>query len=127
MACRTFTIARFSSRSDSRWHRGCRCLPEHAYSIWAAASAAGVGCWRRALVARLASHCRFVVQDLAQLQLAERFELILGVTVLQHILDPARLRAALLAIRAHLAPGGRVLLLEAAPTRLTSRCDSDTF
>src|SRR3984957_5197559 len=42
---------------------------------------------RRAAGAGLAERCRFVVADLAQLELGERFDLILGVTVLQHILE----------------------------------------
>ncbi len=82
---------------------------------------------RRAQAERVSGNCRFLVQDLAQLQLGERFELVLGVTVLQHILDPSRLRAALACMCAHLEPGGRMLLLEAAPLRVTSRCDSATF
>jgi SAM-dependent methyltransferase len=59
--------------------------------------------------------------------LAERFDLVLGVTVLQHILDPAELRAALMAMARHLAPGGRMILLEAAPSAPASRCDSTVF
>jgi SAM-dependent methyltransferase len=82
---------------------------------------------RRAATAGLAERCRFAVQDLAELDLHTRFDLVLGVTVLQHILDPARLRCAVQALAAHLAPRGRVVLLEAAPMRLTRRCDSDIF
>ena len=53
--------------------------------------------------------------------------MVLGVTVLQHILDPGAFRAALAAMSRHLAPGGRMVLLEAAPTAAISRCDSTVF
>jgi hypothetical protein len=64
---------------------------------------------------------------LSHLDVGERFDLVLGVTVLQHILDPRALRAALTAMTAHLAPGGRMVLLEAAPTAAVDRCDSTVF
>jgi hypothetical protein len=67
------------------------------------------------------------VQDLSNLDVGERFDLVLGVTVLQHILDPGALRAALVAMAAHLAAGGRMILLEAAPTAAVNRCDSTVF
>jgi hypothetical protein len=51
----------------------------------------------------------------------------LGVTVLQHILDPGALRNALEAMASHLAPSGRMILLEAAPTAAVDRCDSTVF
>jgi len=57
----------------------------------------------------------------------ERVDLVLGVTVLQHILDPGALRAAFAAMARHLAPGGRMVLLEAAPTDPVDRCDSTVF
>jgi hypothetical protein len=53
--------------------------------------------------------------------------MVLGVTVLQHILDSAECGAALSAMAAHLAPGGRVILLEAAPTAAENSCDSTVF
>ena len=53
--------------------------------------------------------------------------MVLGVTVLQHILDPAALHAAIASMTAHLAPGGRMILLEAAPTTAAARCDSTVF
>jgi SAM-dependent methyltransferase len=81
----------------------------------------------RAAADGVAGRCRFQVQDLSRLDLAERFDLVLGVTVLQHILDPAELRAALMAMARHLAPGGRMILLEAAPSAPASRCDSTVF
>jgi ubiquinone/menaquinone biosynthesis C-methylase UbiE len=82
---------------------------------------------QRAAAEGVAERCRFVVTDLAQLDLGERFDLVLGVTVLQHILDPRAFRAALSAMARHIAPGGRMVLLEAAPTAAISRCDSTVF
>jgi 2-polyprenyl-3-methyl-5-hydroxy-6-metoxy-1,4-benzoquinol methylase len=81
----------------------------------------------RAAADGVAGCCRFEVQDMSRLDLAERFDLVLGVTVLQHILDPGALRAALTAMARHLAPGGRMILLEAAPSATSSRCDSTVF
>jgi 2-polyprenyl-3-methyl-5-hydroxy-6-metoxy-1,4-benzoquinol methylase len=82
---------------------------------------------RRAEGAGLSERCRFLVADLAELDLSERFEQILGVTVLQHILDAPRFERAVGRLAAHLAPGGRVVLLEAAPSRPVATCDSPTF
>jgi 2-polyprenyl-3-methyl-5-hydroxy-6-metoxy-1,4-benzoquinol methylase len=82
---------------------------------------------RRAAAAGLAGRCRFLVQDLASLDAGDRFDLVLSVTVLQHILEPAAVRAALQRMVAHLAPGGVLILLEAAPNRLVSECDSTIF
>jgi SAM-dependent methyltransferase len=82
---------------------------------------------RRAAADGVAAHCRFEVQDLSKLDVGERFDLVLGVTVLQHILDPAALRAAFAAMTRHLAPGGRMILLEAAPSAPVDRCDSTVF
>ncbi len=82
---------------------------------------------RRAHRSGLSGSCRFMVQDVAELAAGGTYELVLGVTVLQHILDPSRLRRSLERMTAHLAPGGRMLLLEAAPLRPNARCDSQTF
>ena len=112
----------------------------------------GVGRWSRLLAARgaqvtgvdlsptmiaqarqratregVVDRCRFQVQDLSTLEVGEQFDLVLSVTVLQHILDPDKLRNALQAMKAHLAPGGRLILLEAAPTSIRGRCDSTVF
>jgi ubiquinone/menaquinone biosynthesis C-methylase UbiE len=112
----------------------------------------GVGRWSRLLAARgarvlgvdlsptmiaqarsraaregVAGRCRFAVEDLSRLDLEERFDLVLGVTVLQHILDPCAFRTALDAMSRHLAPGGRMILLEAAPAQAIDRCDSTVF
>jgi SAM-dependent methyltransferase len=81
----------------------------------------------RAHAANVADRCQFFVQDLSTLDIRERYDLVLGVTVLQHILDPESFRAALAALTAHLAPGGRLVLLEAAPSGRVERCDSTVF
>ncbi len=81
----------------------------------------------RALVDNVADRCQFFVKDLSTLDMRERYDLVLGVTVLQHILDPGSFRAALAALCAHLAPGGRLVLLEAAPSGRIGRCDSTVF
>jgi hypothetical protein len=47
--------------------------------------------------------------------------------VLQHILDPAAARQAISRLAAHLVPHGRLVLLEAAPSRERRRCDSAVF
>jgi 2-polyprenyl-3-methyl-5-hydroxy-6-metoxy-1,4-benzoquinol methylase len=82
---------------------------------------------RRTAAAGLAERCRFLVQDSAALHAGGPFDLVLGVTVLQHILDPRALRAALSRIARHCAPGGRIVLLEAAPTSCAQQCDSTVF
>jgi len=82
---------------------------------------------RRAIDEGLGERCRFAQGDLATLDTGERYALVVGVTVLQHILDRERLRAAIARLAAHLACGGRMVLLEAAPTRRQTRCDSPIF
>ncbi len=82
---------------------------------------------RRAETQNVAKRCRFLVQDLAALDAGETFDLVLAVTVLQHILDPGALSAAVDRMAAHLAPGGRMVLLEAAPLEIASRCDTTVF
>jgi len=82
---------------------------------------------RRAHQQALTARCRFVVQDLVQLDAGAPYDLVLAVTVLQHVLDEQRLRTGLARMTRHLAPGGRMLLLEAAPTRVNTRCNSPIF
>jgi SAM-dependent methyltransferase len=82
---------------------------------------------RRAVAEGVADHCSFRVQDLASLDVGAQFDVVLGVTVLQHILDPHLLHAAVRRMTSHLAPGGRMILLEAAPTAAVNRCDSTVF
>jgi SAM-dependent methyltransferase len=82
---------------------------------------------RRAVVEGVADRCQFRVQDLSKLDIDGQFDVVLGVTVLQHILDAELLQAALLGMTARLAPGGRMILLEAAPAASVDRCDSTVF
>jgi ubiquinone/menaquinone biosynthesis C-methylase UbiE len=82
---------------------------------------------RRAGLSGVQERCGFMLQDLAQLDANERFDLLLGVTVLQHILDVDDLRSAVRRMADHLTVGGRMVLLEAAPSRLASRCDTSVF
>jgi 2-polyprenyl-3-methyl-5-hydroxy-6-metoxy-1,4-benzoquinol methylase len=74
-----------------------------------------------------AAHCDFTVANAVDLELGRRFDLILCVTVLQHILDPRAARQAIAALAAHLASGGTLVLLEAAPSKPCERCDSAIF
>jgi SAM-dependent methyltransferase len=82
---------------------------------------------RRAAAAGLTERCRFLVQDSSSLDLGAKFDLVLGVTMLQHILDPHALRAAVERIACHVTPTGRIVLLEAAPTSVANHCDSTVF
>jgi SAM-dependent methyltransferase len=82
---------------------------------------------RRAEAEGVAGRCRFVLSDLARLEVAGTFDLILGVTVLQHLLAPADLVAALARLVSRLSPGGRLVLLEAMPSRPTERCETAVF
>ena len=82
---------------------------------------------RRAASAGIDSRCRFLVQDIAQLDAGPPYDLVLGVTVLQHILDPSALRAAVRRLASHLGASGRMVMLEAAPTHAVRRCDTTVF
>jgi len=82
---------------------------------------------RRAGQDGVRARCRFFVADCASFALGREFDRILGVTVLQHIMDDSRFGAAIEHIARHLAPSGRAVLLEAAPSRRTARCDSAIF
>lgn len=82
---------------------------------------------RRAMADGVGDRCEFIEGDTAELALGRRFDRIFCVTVLQHIVDPERLHAALCRMRTHLAEDGRLILLDAAPSVPDPRCDSDTF
>lgn len=82
---------------------------------------------RRAASEGVSERCRFAVGDVSALEVEGEFDLILGVTVLQHILDPGALHAALYGMSARVAPGGVIVLLEAAPMALVNRCDTTVF
>lgn len=82
---------------------------------------------RRAAAQGVGARCRFLAQNLAALDVEGRFDLILGVTVLQHILEAASLRAAVQHLASRLAANGTLILLEAAPERAVRSCDSPIF
>jgi SAM-dependent methyltransferase len=82
---------------------------------------------RRTAIAGLSKRCRFQRGDITQLDLRERFDTIWCVTVLQHLLDRTDLFRAVRGLSRHLAPDGRLVVLEAAPSRPWSRCDSPVF
>lgn len=82
---------------------------------------------RRAAASGLAGRCRFIVQDSAALEIAGSFDLILCVTMLQHLPDVSAMHTALRRMALHLAPHGRLVLLEAAPARIATRCDTPVF
>jgi len=82
---------------------------------------------RRALEQGVAGRCRYFAQDLALLDAGGGFDLVLGVTVLQHILDPQALRAAVQRLASQLKPDGTLVLLEAAPLNAVTACDSPIF
>jgi len=71
--------------------------------------------------------CRFTVGDVSSARLPQRFDVALAVTVLQHVVGDHEFGAAIRNLIAHLKPSGTLVLLEVAPTRLTSSCDSATF
>jgi 2-polyprenyl-3-methyl-5-hydroxy-6-metoxy-1,4-benzoquinol methylase len=109
-----------------RWSRLCAMRGANLTGIDVSPTMVGIAA-QRSYHAGIADRCRFLVQDLVDLALPDRFDLVLGVTVLQHILAPARLERAVLRMAQHLAPRGRMLLLEAAPVKATRRCDSAIF
>jgi len=82
---------------------------------------------RRAEAEGLSARCRFRPADVAELDLDGPFDRIVVVTVLQHILEVARLDAAISRLASRLRPGGRLVALEAAPTRRQTQCDTEVF
>jgi 2-polyprenyl-3-methyl-5-hydroxy-6-metoxy-1,4-benzoquinol methylase len=82
---------------------------------------------RRAARDGIAARCRFLTADLVELDLGARFERILGVTVLQHIVDADRFERAVGRLAAHLSPEGRLMLLEVAPTKPVASRDGRMF
>jgi SAM-dependent methyltransferase len=82
---------------------------------------------RRAAALGLAARCCFHTRDLSSLDLGRQYSLVLGVTVLQHITDEDRLWAAVDALARHVAPGGRLVFLEAAPSSRLGGWDHGAF
>lgn len=77
--------------------------------------------------AELGLECEFRTADVVSLDLGRQFDFILGVTVLQHVVEESDLRLAVRNIAAHLRNSGTLVLLEVAPTGATNRCESGTF
>jgi 2-polyprenyl-3-methyl-5-hydroxy-6-metoxy-1,4-benzoquinol methylase len=75
----------------------------------------------------LSERIDYRVGDVVELNLGQTFDLVLAVTVLQHILDENDFVRAAMNVGRHLAPGGRAVLLEAAPSRPNDSCDTHVF
>lgn len=71
--------------------------------------------------------CTFETADVTRLELGKEFDQIVAVTVLQHLLEEGQLDAALANLARHLKSGGRMVLLEAAPSWRTSWCNTAVF
>lgn len=82
---------------------------------------------RRAAVAGLDDRCRFQIGDASTFDAGRTFDRVLSVTVLQHILDRRRFEAAVATVVRHLTPGGRAVILEAAPSHRNATCDTAVF
>ena len=82
---------------------------------------------RRTARACLQDRVDYRVGDLRTLALDRTFDVVLAVTVLQHILDDAGFARAAANVARHLAPRGRAVLLEAAPSRANASCDTQVF
>jgi 2-polyprenyl-3-methyl-5-hydroxy-6-metoxy-1,4-benzoquinol methylase len=82
---------------------------------------------RRTSAAGLAGRCRFIHGDVSKFELHQKFDVVFGVTVLQHVLEPSRFAEALACLARHLSPGGRLVLLEAAPGERAEGADTATF
>jgi ubiquinone/menaquinone biosynthesis C-methylase UbiE len=113
----------------------------------------GVGRWTRALARRgcavtavdfsanmlqqaaerssragLSKNIRFVQADVARLDFEpSSFDVVFGVTVLQHVLSDAQLHQTIARLARLLRPGGRMILMEAAPAQRTGACETATF
>jgi SAM-dependent methyltransferase len=111
-------VGRWSRRLAS--HGGHVTGVDHAPTMVAEAA-------RRTAIAGLAKRCRFLLADVTALDLPERFDTVWCVTVLQHLTDKTELLCAVRGLSRHLAPEGRLIVLEAAPSRPWSGCDSPVF
>jgi len=69
----------------------------------------------------------FLTGDIRSLRVEKQFDLILCVTVLQHIVDAKEAVGAIANLAAHLSSGGKLVLLEAAPGEDHRTCDSEVF
>jgi 2-polyprenyl-3-methyl-5-hydroxy-6-metoxy-1,4-benzoquinol methylase len=76
---------------------------------------------------RYEAACRFLRADVTSLELDQQFDVVFGVTVLQHVMDDGAFAEAVQRLASHVRPGGRLIMLEAAPSTLDVRADTDTF
>lgn len=67
------------------------------------------------------------VADVATFDAGRRFDCAVSVTVIQHVTDEQEFRQVFENLSRQLRAGGRVILLEAAPTDKVARCDSPIF
>ena len=67
------------------------------------------------------------VADVTTFNAGRRFDCVLSVTVIQHVTDEQGFTRVFDNLADHLKPGGRAILLEAAPTDRVARCDSPIF
>lgn len=67
------------------------------------------------------------VADVASFDAGRQFDCVVSVTVIQHVTDDDEFRQAFDQLSRQLKPGGRAILLEAAPTDDVARCDSPIF
>jgi ubiquinone/menaquinone biosynthesis C-methylase UbiE len=77
--------------------------------------------------AGFASACRLIRADVTTLSLEQRFDLVFGVTVLQHVAGDELAARAVARLAGHLKPGGRLVMLEVAPQASDARTDTATF
>ncbi len=82
---------------------------------------------RRTGDAGLLERCRFIHSDISSLSLQQQFDVIIGVTVLQHVLNDTDLEAIIRQFSRALKPHGRLILVEAMPTHENGACDTQTF
>ncbi len=82
---------------------------------------------RRSATMSLEGTCEFRQMDVTQVAHDGLFDVAIGVTVLQHVLDDAILEKTLRLLAGCVRRGGRVILFEVAPTRDDTRCDTGTF
>ena len=73
------------------------------------------------------ARCRFQIGDATSPEIDGEFDLVLSVGVLQRIPDHDRCAEILARLSRVLTARGRLVLLEAAPTRRDSRCDTRGF
>lgn len=67
------------------------------------------------------------VADVASFDAGRQFDSVVSVTVIQHVTNDGEFRKVFDRLAQQLKPGGRAILLEAAPTDDIGRCDSPIF